>query len=96
MAKETTNIEMADGGTIVFYGEKQKQRMSNYLNTDKPDQRRNKIIKQFSDGSIVVHHFFKYEEKWRGYAIIIGPKGGKSEPIHATAIESQGDLVLCL
>lgn len=37
-----------------------------------------KFIKTYDDGSILLHHFFKYEEKWLGYSTIIGVRGGES------------------
>lgn len=62
-----------EGQQIRFFSVKQKKRFIADISSTNSQV---KIIRQFTDGEIVLHRFFEDEGRLLGYAIIIGPRGG--------------------
>lgn len=62
-----------EGELIRFFSVKQKKRFVAEISTTNALV---KIIRQFTDGDILLHHTFEDEGRLLGFAIIIGPRGG--------------------
>ena len=76
-----------EGQQIRFYSSKQKKRFIAEVSTQSAVV---KIIRQFTDGDIVLHHIFEDEGRLLGFAIIIGPRGGY-RTIHEYEVELDDD-----
>lgn len=61
-----------EGQRIEFFSRRQKERYQREMSANAIV----KVIKQFSDGDIVLHHIFEDEGQLLGYVVIIGPRGG--------------------
>ena len=61
-----------EGQRIEFHSRKQKERFQREMLANAIV----KVIKQFSDGDIVLHHIFEDEGRLLGYVAIIGSRGG--------------------
>jgi hypothetical protein len=61
---------------LTFYSKKQEASVNKYLAIQHPHSYY-KLRKQFSDGTITLHHFFICDGKWLGYALTIGKRGGE-------------------
>jgi hypothetical protein len=66
-------IYSQEGHQIRFFSKKQQQRFDIEISAKDSQV---KIIRQSTDGVIVLNHFYEDEGKVRGYAVIIGPRGG--------------------
>lgn len=62
------------GNEIAIYSKKQE--VIFYKEIKNNETNVTKICHQYPDGTIILHKFFGHEDKWLGYALEIGPKGG--------------------
>lgn len=88
----TTIFTVDDCKEINLYSKKQSERFYSAIKERKNSK--NKIVKQHSDGMIVIHHFFLHNDIWLGYVLTIGPLGGEKVYHNVIAYESNGDLFL--
>ena len=85
----------AEGGFEVnIYSQKQQMLFDQHTGPD-TEKRKTQIIRQYSSGEIILHHFYLDEDRgWTGYVVIIGPRGGKRAVYGYTVIEDGGELTL--
>ncbi len=85
---------------ITFVGKKQKWVFDKFISLygelgTLKNSGLSKYSHSLSDGTIVLHHFFKHEGRWLGYAILIGPKGGE-RVVHDFDVIGKDESDLCL
>lgn len=73
---------------LTFRSKKQETTVLNKLLTKRPDAYY-KLHKQWMDGSITLHRFFKNDGKWLGYALTVGTRGGEKAYHKCYVVEVQ-------
>jgi len=93
-ATEVSTIKtLVDDTEVNLYSKKQSDRFYSHIK-ERPDSQ-TKVVKQESDGIIVLHHFFRYEKGWLGYVLLLGPLGGEKTLHDVYVWETQkGELFL--
>ncbi len=86
----TNAIVTEDGQRIDFYSRKQKERCQREMRANAVV----KVIKQFSDGDIVLHHIFEDEGRLLGFVIIVGPRGGIRTEHGFSVVRNNGEPYL--
>jgi hypothetical protein len=80
---------------VVLYSKKQQDVFDRATLPD-TDTRQTQIIRQWKDGGILLHRFFKCDGHWLGYAETIGPRGGRNASHGFSVVEESGTLTLIL
>lgn len=92
---DVSTKQTANGTEVVLYSKRQSLVFDNQTKPDTVTSK-TKIITQHSDGTIVLHKFFLTGDMWMGYAVTIGPRGGKQALHNYFVTIDDGELVLNL
>lgn len=85
-----TTIQDINGTEIMVYSKKQREVLESRIANKGNNFVHVKVVKQFYDGDILLHLFFKNDNKLSGYSEIIGKRGG-SKTCHSCSAYKDGN-----
>lgn len=89
-------VKAVEGLEIKYHSERQRLRVESAFRSENY-KTKTLVVNQHQDGSLVLHRFYLDEEdnRWRGYAIVIGPRGGKKAHYgYVVHVAEDGELIL--